>query len=101
MAVGHRGQRAENAGSSGALSPRTMTVTITANTASEYAASRCAVTSFFTHTRSLESSWSRLRRRGPHDEHAQKHRPEDKRGIVRSDIVNGQDVAVTRNPIVK
>src|SRR5262245_44268392 len=43
MTVGHRGKRAENAGSSGALSSRTMRVTITAKTASEYVASRCAV----------------------------------------------------------
>src|SRR5580765_3758793 len=42
MAVGQRGQRAENVGSSGALSSSTMMVTITAKTASEYAASRCA-----------------------------------------------------------
>src|SRR5262245_19206516 len=45
MAVGHRGHRAENVGSSGALSSRTMMVTMTAKTASEYAASRCAVSS--------------------------------------------------------
>src|SRR5262245_42299992 len=43
MKVGHRGQRAENAGSSGALSSRTMMVTITAKTASEYIARRFAV----------------------------------------------------------
>src|SRR4029453_7081920 len=43
MTVGQSGQRAENAGSSGALSSRTMMVTITAKTASEYAANRCAV----------------------------------------------------------
>ena len=43
MAVGHKGQRAENAACSGALSSSTITVTITAKTASEYAASRCAV----------------------------------------------------------
>src|SRR5436853_4972642 len=43
MAVGHRGQRAENVGSSGALSSSTMTVTITANTASENVATRSAV----------------------------------------------------------
>ena len=43
IAVGHRGHRAENAPSSGALSSRTMMVTMTAKTASEYAASRCAV----------------------------------------------------------
>jgi len=42
---GHSGHRAENAGWSGALSSSTMMVTITAKTASEYAASRCAVTS--------------------------------------------------------
>src|SRR5262245_26526635 len=40
MKVGHRGQRAENAGSSGALSSRTMMVTMTAKTASEYIARR-------------------------------------------------------------
>src|SRR6266446_6940370 len=43
MAVGHRGHRAESAGSSGALSSRTMMVTITAKTASENAVSRSAV----------------------------------------------------------
>src|SRR5215467_14760152 len=43
MAVGHSGRRAANAGCSGALSSSTMTVTITAKTASENAASRCAV----------------------------------------------------------
>src|SRR5216683_1128715 len=43
MAVGHRGQRAENAASSGALSSSTIMVTITANTASENEISRSAV----------------------------------------------------------
>src|ERR671925_1181555 len=40
MAVGHRVQRTENDAFSGALSSSTMMVTITAKTASEYAASR-------------------------------------------------------------
>src|SRR5262245_9693099 len=59
MAVGHRGRRAENAGTSGARSSSTMTVTITAKNASEYPASRSAValSSRITHSDSLDSFW--------------------------------------------
>src|SRR5215831_270675 len=43
MAVGHKGQSAENTGEAGALSSSTMTVTITANTPSVNAVTRSAV----------------------------------------------------------
>jgi hypothetical protein len=54
MAVGHRAQSAENAGSSGALSSSTMMVTITAKAASEYAATRSGVGFSSRIARSLE-----------------------------------------------
>src|SRR5262245_49534083 len=64
MAGGHRGQRAENAGSSGASSCNTMMVTITAKTESVYAASRCAVY-LSSHTRSPEASGQFVQKASP------------------------------------
>src|SRR5213595_4065575 len=87
MRVGHSGQRAENAGSSGALSSRTMIVTMTAKTASEYVARRCAP--------SRSSPMMRRRKYGhEHNQVPQSRRRWIRRGVSRGRSCRRTSVAV-------